>query len=281
MAGSGIAKVFVDVEAHRYAADIIKRHSSNKRDIRDMALTGLDLRSCRRILDVGCGFGFFTEGIRGKVHPDAMATGIDQIGNYRSHFLDACRQAGIRGRFYPSGASLVRSLPPGSFDLVLCSYALYFFPHIIPFLSRVLREGGILIAITHKEENMRELIGAVKDILPRMKAKRNSRLPVEKLIARFSSENGGDLLSPWFGRVAVKDYKNSLVFHTGNISEAVEYFRFKSPSFLAGTTYETEPTAALLAAHLRHAVTAEKRFIMTKDDRIFICSDPLGGGKGS
>src|SRR5512147_1718087 len=114
MAASGIAKVFIDVEAHRHAADIIKKRSSNKQDIRDMALAGLDLRSCRRILDLGCGFGFFTEGVGGKVHPDATATGIDQVGNYRSHFLDACRRAGIRGRFYSSGASRTRKFPAGS-----------------------------------------------------------------------------------------------------------------------------------------------------------------------
>lgn len=279
MGATGIAKVFVDVKAHQYSADIIKRHSSNKQDIRDTALTGLDLRACRRILDLGCGFGFFTEALRGRVHPEAMVTGIDVIGDYRSHFLEVCRRSGLQGRFFSSGASLVRKISSASFDLVLCSYALYFFPRIIPYISRVMRKNGRFIAITHNGENMRELIDAVKEILPATKAARNGKLPVEKLIARFSSENGNALLSPWFGRVRVRDYHNSLVFRPADIAKVLEYFRFKSPFFLAGTEFEAETTAALLAAHLQQSVTPRKRFIMTKDDSVFICSNPLAWRK--
>lgn len=279
MAVTGIAKVFVDIKAHKHAADLIRKHSSNKQDIRERALIGLDLHTCRNILDLGCGFGFFTEAIQGKVHPEATVTGVDVIGGYRYPFLEACRRAGMKGRFLSSGAALVRKLPPGTFDLVLCSYALYFFPRIIAYVSKIMQENGIFVAITHNDENMQELIAAVKEILPATKRARRGRLPVEKLIAAFSSENGHALLAPWFGRIEIRDYENSLIFHPGDLPEVVEYFRFKSPFFLAGTKFEAGTTAVSLAMRLQQCMTARKRFIMTKDDSIFICSNPLAGRK--
>ena len=52
-----IHKVFDNVQAHLRIADLIRRFSTNRHSVHETALEGLDLRECRRILDLGCGFG--------------------------------------------------------------------------------------------------------------------------------------------------------------------------------------------------------------------------------
>jgi ubiquinone/menaquinone biosynthesis C-methylase UbiE len=281
MAMLGIVQVFVDVSGHRRAANIIKSHSTNKQDIRELALAGLDLSSCRRILDLGCGFGFFTEGLKGKVHADANVTGVDVIGDYEAPYLDACRQTGIKGRFLTARASLIGEFEAASFDLVLCSYALYFFPHIIPYIARITREDGLFITITHNRDNMRELIDSVKKVLPEAGTAKKRSLPVEKLIAGFSSENGAALLAPWFGRVQAIGYNNSLVFTSDDVRDLLEYFRFKNPFFLSGIPCDVETVTALLAGRFQRIVVARDRLSVSKDDGIFICSGPRFGRKAS
>lgn len=281
MATLGIVKVFVDVNGHRRAAGIIKSHSTNTGDIREPALAGLDLSSCRQILDLGCGFGFFTEALKGKVPPEAVVTGVDVIGNYEGPFLEACRRAGVKGRFLTARASLIGEFAAADFDLVLCSYALYFFPRIIPYIARITREGGMFITITHNRNNMRELIAAVKGVLPEVTAVKKRSLPVEKLIAGFCSENGGALLAPWFSRVQAIGYDNSLVFHPDDIQQLLEYFRFKAPFFLSATACNAETVTALLGGRLQRIVIAQNRFILSKGDGIFICTGPRFGRTSS
>lgn len=139
----------------------------------------------------------------------------------------------------------------------------------------------MFIAITHNRDNMRELIAAVKSVLPEVTAVKKRSLPVEKLIAGFCSENGSALLAPWFGRVKEIGYDNSLVFHPDDIQELLEYFRFKIPFFLSATECDAEAVTALLAGRLQRIVIAENRFILSKGDGIFICTGPRFGRKAS
>ncbi len=222
MQKANVVEVFLDVEAHRLTADIIRRFSTNKRDIRDLALGGLDLKRCRSILDLGCGFGFFTEALKGRVHPEAFVRGIDIIEGYGPLFLETCRGIGLRGHFSAGGACSIGTLDDRQFDLILCSYALYFFPEIIPDISRVLKNDGMFAVITHHSGNMGDLIEAAKEALRDSNMLTGEALPIEGIIRRFSSENGYQLLSPWFGRVRSLDYPNDLVFSPGALEELVE-----------------------------------------------------------
>jgi ubiquinone/menaquinone biosynthesis C-methylase UbiE len=271
--------VFINVEAHRLAADLIRNHSTNLTDVRCVALDGLDLRHCRDILDIGCGFGFFTEALKGRIHPDSLITGIDIIQDYEPLFLEVCKKAGFHGRFFSSGYSLLKNFPGKSYDLVLCSYALYFFPEAIPDIAKVLKDSGVFVTITHDQNNMDELIDATKEILTAKETLKKNRLPFEDIVSRFSAENGFDRLASWFGRVETIDYLNRLVFRPEEIQNLVEYFRFKSPFFLAGTDFEIEKVAALLTRYLEESSHAKQGFTLSKNDRIFICSLPVLDGK--
>ncbi len=275
MEKTNVVEVFLDVEAHRLTADIIRKFSTNKTDIRDLALDGLNLKPCKVILDLGCGFGFFTEALKGRVHPEAFVRGIDIIEAYGPLFLRTCEDAGLRGIFSAEGVHSIQKFENRQFDLVLCSYALYFFPEIIPDISRVLKSEGLFISITHTSENMGELIDAAKAALQEKSMLSEYALPIEGIIRRFSSENGLQLLTPWFGSIRSMDYLNDLVFSPDDLRDLVEYFRFKSPFFLSGTDFSSETVTGLLRGHLERMLRARNQFTISKNDTIFITEKPL------
>lgn len=274
---SKVIEVFIDVEAHRFTADIIKRHSTNQNDIREIALEGLDLQWCRNILELGCGFGFFTEALKGKVHPEAVVTGVDIIRDYEPLFLEVCERIGVGGNFLSSeAASIVKDFEDETFDLVICSYSLYFFPEIVPDISRVLNGNGLLIATVHNQQNMGELVRFAKSVLGgNRKLKQDEKLPIQVLISKFSSENGYEILSSWFQNVRSVDYTNTLIFEPGDMDLLMEYLRFKCPFLLAATPDNMEITFDLLKIHLQKYFSRTKSsFTISKDDTIFVCSGP-------
>lgn len=277
VAKSKIVEVFTDVHAHRVIADLIRKQSTNKDDVRNVAIEGLNLSDCREILDLGCGFGFFTEALQGRVNPHAIVTGIDVVGGYKKVFLETCREARVQGRFLEGDALQIENFSVRTYDLILCSYALYFFADIIPATSRILKENGTLIVITHDRNNMRELISVTKDVLARNNVLKEKELPLEKIIRQFSWENGLDLLKPWFGQVKTVDYFNSLVFLPEDGMKIAEYLHFKSPFLLSGTSYEMEWIVQLLSIQFQQASFLQDGFTISKNDRIFVCTLPLNG----
>ncbi|MFH1081174.1 MAG: hypothetical protein V1766_13100 [Pseudomonadota bacterium] len=56
-----IQKVFRDVHEHQRVAGLIQRFSTNKGNVQEIALEGLEFRIYRQILDLGCAFGSFTD----------------------------------------------------------------------------------------------------------------------------------------------------------------------------------------------------------------------------
>jgi SAM-dependent methyltransferase len=272
-----IHKVFDDVRAHQRIADLIQRFSTNKRGIHRTALEGLDLRGCRSVLDLGCAFGSFTEKLKGRVPPDTAVTGVDAVGAYESLFLAACERAGLRGRFSPTGISVLKTLADQSYDLILCSYALYFFPEAIPEIARLLHDKGHFVAITHHRRNTGELITLTKNILDAVGLYHEKYLPLEVITSRFSSENGRALLKPWFGGIKMIDFPNKLVFPREGIEHLREYFRFKSPLYFTDTKLNLEDVMPTVLDHLTRAASTQKGMSVSKDDRIFICTLPRDG----
>lgn len=269
-----IHRVFDDVQAHLRIADLILRFSTNKHDVRRTSLEGLDLKDCRQILDLGCAFGSFTDKLEDRVSPDAVATGVDVIRGYEPLFLAACRWAGIRGRFFSAGTSILETFADRTFDLILCSYALYFFPEAIPEIARLLHPKGTFVAITHHRQNAVEMIGLVKRVLDAMGLFHERDLPLENITGRFSSENGEALLAPWFGRIDVIDFPNKLVFSKQDIEPFLDYCRFKSPLYFTDTGLDMEAVIPAVSEQIRRAVSERNGITVSKDDRIFICALP-------
>jgi ubiquinone/menaquinone biosynthesis C-methylase UbiE len=308
-----IRKVFRNVQKHRLIEQLIRQFSTNKEDIRKNALLPADISSCQNILELGCAFGSFTESLKGRLHPEARINGWDIVPEYKPFFLEACKRAGYEGTFSSSGVNKIKKYPAHSFDLVICSFALYFFADMIPEIARVLKKDGKFITITHCQSNMRELIAITRSILeqnhgyePQSKLRgiipsatrdcspyqsrraahtvlefhnkllaENEPLPIEVIIRQFSAENGRELLNKNFGQIISIDFKNTLIFQPHEINFFIEYFHFKSPFFLIGTKTDSNIITTQLVHKLQGIAAKEKVINMCKDDRIFICSDPF------
>ncbi len=271
-----IRQVFRNVQTHQHIEKLIRQFSSNKEDIRIMALNRVDVSSCRQVLELGCAFGAFTEALKGRLHPDAFITGLDMIAEYEPFFLAACGRAGYPGTFSSAGVEAIKKYPPASFDLIICSYALYFFVHMIPEIARILKKDGRFITITHDECNMQELIHITRSTLKEHHLLDDGRLlPIEVVIRRFSADNGRVLLEPSFNDVRKFPFQNSLVFQPWEIYFFVDYYQFKSPLFLSGTgAHKTKMVQKML--HKLQDTGAGRRVIsMCKDDAIFICANPV------
>ncbi|MRR16510.1 MAG: class I SAM-dependent methyltransferase [Deltaproteobacteria bacterium] len=270
-----IRQVFRDVQKHRQIEGLIRQFSSNKQDIRLTALNRVDLTNCRDVLELGSAFGAFTEALKGRLHPAATITGLDIVSEYEPFFLEACRRAGYSGTFLATGVHTIRKYPADSFDLIICSFALYFFVEMIPEIARVLRKDGIFITITHDECNMQELIHITRrTLIEQNLLAHNHLLPIEIIVSQFSGENGEKLLRPYFGRVQKLNFKNSLIFQPWDIDFFVNYYQFKSPFLLVGTDAEKKNIVNKLLHKLKDIGAQNKVIAMCKDDAIFICQQP-------
>lgn len=271
-----IRQVFRNVQKHQHIEQLIRQFSTNKDDIRITALHQTDVSSCRRVLELGCAFGAFTEALKGRLSPEASITGLDMISEYEPFFLAACQRAGYPGRFSSAGIEAIKKYPPASFDLIICSYALYFFVRMIPDIARILKKDGLFITITHDECNMQELIHITRATLKEHHLLDDGRLlPIEVIIRQFSADNGKDLLDPYFGSVRRFDFQNTLVFQPWEIFFFVDYYQFKSPLFLSGTGAHKEKLVHKMLARLQDTGAGRKVISMCKNDAIFICDNPL------
>jgi len=271
-----IRRVFRDVQKHLLIGQLIRRFSTNKDDIRQTALGQVALANCQNVLELGCAFGAFTEALQGKLHPAAKITGLDIVPEYKPFFLEACKRAGYAGTFSASGVEQIKKYPARSFDLVICSYALYFFADTISEISRVLKNNGYFITITHSICDMQELVSVAKKILKENNLLGDKQpLPIETLVDRFSAENGDKFLQPFFGEIQTIDYQNKLIFQPQEIDYFLEYFHFKKSFFLMETDTRKKNIVDQLVRELKEAAIKENNISMCKNDKIFIASQPL------
>jgi SAM-dependent methyltransferase len=152
------------------------------------------LRGGEAVLEVGCGNGPYLEKVR--------AVGLDlSVG-----MLDAARHR-AKG---PLVAGDVVALPfdRGCFDVVLAPHMLYHVEERVSAvreLRRVLRPGGVCIAVTNGEENHRELGALLEAVVGHGWSWRTPAT------AGFSLENGADQLRSAFASVERVDCPSVVV----------------------------------------------------------------------
>lgn len=273
-----IEQTYRDLDLHQAANCIVYGHSVNRRDIRDFALQGVDFSRVHNILDLGCGFGFSTLGFRGKLRPNTHIVGLDIHETYQRPFLQACESVGALGEFHASDVAELVTYPPRSFDLVLSCYSLYFFPEAVGDIARVLTDHGTLVAVTHSQETLAELIRHIPTALESLGIRVPELLGIQKLLRSFSSENGEGLLRPSFAEVKRRVFSNRLRFGPGELRHVEVYLTMKK-HLLLKEVYEASPEsvgAAMNQIMAALAAEAAKKGAVKfrKDDAVFICRGP-------
>jgi SAM-dependent methyltransferase len=257
-------KPFRRPERHAQAAAIVRRRSTNRADIRAVALDGLDLSGVRDALDLGCGFGFWAEELSRRLPEGAHLLGVDALEANRGPFLERAGRGRARAEFLCVQVDERPYRPDASFDLVTASYSLYFFVEALPDIARVLRPEGRFVAITHSATSF----GSLLDLAGLEPA----RSPLAGLLERFSAENGAALLAPHFREVERVLYPNRLVFPPGTEDELLAYTGFKLPILAR------EDPAPGFAERLRAAARARlargEEVQVEKDDAVFRCRGP-------
>ncbi len=204
---------YSDLAIHAEVGAIIRHHSENKEDIRLVVRDAIPWDDdIKKILDLGCGYGWFEE-----VMPPGLDLigGIDCLEENEGPFLAAARPKAREAFFRRLTLPAPAGLPPGQFDLVVSLYSLYFFPGFLPDVSRLLKPGGLFLCLTHSASMLEE--GQHYFDFKNLR----------KVIERFSAENGGEILRPFFKETRHIDYPNSLVFHRGDEASLARYIDFK------------------------------------------------------
>ena len=254
---------------------IIKSYSTNTEDIRRTAINDVVLNDYRDILELGCGYGFFIEALKGRLHDNATIIGIDLVENNRDVYLQTIDSIGYRGKFIKNNVEIIENYKTSSFDLIVACYSLYFFPQIIDQISRILKPGGLFIAITHSQYSLRELIILIQECMTEIGFDTPECMSLQGLIKSFSLENGKDILNPYFSRIELIEYKNSMIFSYKHVDDCIYYIE-KKRQLLYKEVLVSHPEKILdleicLSRKVYEQAKKYNEFIITKDDAIFRC----------
>ena len=191
--------------------------------------------------------GLFLEAIRSRI-PCGEITYINIENSsdpeLERRFYENCEKHDITGGFCNKDVfDAICSISEEEFDLVLCSDAIYEFPHVLQYIPKMLKFDGIFAIITNSVKNLGELIQLLKRAI---KEKVRCFNPItdltglERLIQRFSCENGIMQLQEYFNTVTFKRIEAKFIIQNNNehICKAVNYINNKKKVIVEGMSYE-------------------------------------------
>ena len=272
---SDIKNTYDKVSDLLVSKDIIKTYSTNKEDVRNTALDGLDLSKFVKILELGCGYGFFIESLRNRLNKNAHISGIDIVSNNREAYLHNISSAGYTGEFIQGSVDQIEDFADEKYDLVIASYSLYFFPHLIPQISRILNKNGLFITITHSDLSLQTAIDIIVKSLSLADINVHDELAITSLFKNFSTQNGYAKLSPYFSNIDTIYYKNSLIFPAEKIEDCMDYIE-KKRYLIYKEILDTNPEKIDKYKQIFYNEIANYSFlnhgiILNKDDSVFRC----------
>ncbi|HOP85066.1 MAG TPA: class I SAM-dependent methyltransferase [Syntrophorhabdaceae bacterium] len=244
-----IIKSYADQSFHKKISLIIKKLSKNKEDIRNEVKKIIDFKLYHRLLDLGCGYGWFLEAL-----PEGFdfIMGVDYNDENESAFLSLAQKKAKKALFKKLFLPSKIDMPSCYFDMIVSAYSLYFFPDMLQEIKRLLDPKGVFIVITHSSHMLEE-------------GERFFKFDnLRKLIESFSAENGYNILKQYFDHVEYYDYPNELIFHEKDSHALEQYIDFKS-AFIEQDV-DPETVKVKLLKELK-----EKKFLsFNKNDKIFI-----------
>lgn len=244
-----IIKSYADQGFHKEIGRLIKRYSKNQKDIREEVNRLVEFDKYRRLLDIGCGYGWFIELL--PVGFD-LIMGIDCNNENEHEFIKICEKKAKETVFKRLMLPAHIDMPSGYFDLISSAYSLYFFPDALSEIKRLLNPDGLFIVITHSRSMLEE------------GEKFFNFDNLRKVIESFSAENGYGILKNYFSRITYTDFPNELVFKEEDSTALVQYIEFKKAFIEKDVDPETVKEKML------EELKAKKILTFNKNDRIFL-----------
>ena len=206
------------------------RPAADGRDPATLALDAVRHERPRRVLEVGCGTGGFAERLAGAL-PDSAVVATDQS----PRFVELTAARGVEAR-----VADVQDLPfeDDAFDAVAAMWMLYHVPDLhrgLAELRRVLRPGGLLVAVTNGDGHVADLRTEAGD---------------GPVVTQFSTQNGEEALRQHFDDVRREDLATRAVFpdHAAALAylrSSLEDIAWELPAFTGPREYAGEVTVFL------------------------------------
>ncbi len=257
---------------------IIKKYSTNKEDIRTVALKGIDLSNKQNVLELGSGYGFFIENLKGLLHPGAVIKGIDLVENNKETYLSTVSSIGYTGEFISGDVSIIKQYADSSFDFIISSYSLYFFPELLQEIARILHPDGLFLIVTHSRFSLQEVLKFLPECLDSTGLGQEGNTSIKKLFSAFSSENGSSQIIRYFNEYNYIPYKNIMIFPFDEINDCVYYLQKKKYLLYKDVIHihsdKIEELDTCLAAKVFEAAREHGHFALTKIDAVFQCYKP-------
>ena len=168
------------------------RDSADGRNPTDLAALAIGREQATTVLEVGCGGGQFAARVAAE-NPQARVLATDRS----TRFVEIAAARGV-----PARMADIADLPfeDGSFDVVASLWMLYHVPDLdrgLAEVRRVLRPGGLLVAVTNGDEHTADL---------------RREAGGEPAVTAFSTENGAAALRRHFAEVEQEDVATRAVF---------------------------------------------------------------------
>jgi ubiquinone/menaquinone biosynthesis C-methylase UbiE len=226
----------------RYA--LHDRFSTNRYGWHRWVFDELKLSDRHRVLEVGCGAAFLWRANIDRLLPAARVTLTDFSTGMVAEAVRHLPSIGVRGVRFGYAVADVQRLPfaDSCFDTVAANHMLYHVPDreaAFREIRRVLVPGGRLVAATNGRHHLRELDELVGLVLPASASDLDA--------TAFSLENGPEQVAPWFDRVTLRRYDDSLAIT--EVEPIVAYVR-SSPTWSKGLIDTLPAFRRALAARL-------------------------------
>lgn len=242
-----------------------ERYTEPKVDFHDWILDHVIWNGSESVLDVGCGTGGYAE-------PTTLRCQRYIAGDLSMGMLESLSAA-----FWEKVNLNAESIPfdDESIDVVLANHMLYHvqeLPRAIDEIYRVLKPTGSLIAATNSSNYMPELYDLQVRLALRFGIDRDVLQDgSNKVLRRFTLENGHQILERAFNSVERHDLQGALVFKEPE--PLVDYLSTMQKRYAAaqpaGTTWEN--MAEALRDEIQRRIKEDGEYRVSKLAGVFVC----------
>jgi ubiquinone/menaquinone biosynthesis C-methylase UbiE len=247
--------------------DLLKRiniHDAyGAQDIDKWMLKVIPLNQGMKILDVGCGAGKQCFSYLAHLSGKAEITGTDVSDELLAKAEEENNKLGNRVTFQKMDFNQTFTFPEDTFDLVSCSFAIYYaedIPFTIKEMHRVLKPGGFLFTTGPMPENKRMFYDVISEATSR-------EIPPMPGSSRYASEIL-DTVKAQFAQVDLHIFENPLTFP--EVEPFIEYTRasLSEDRLLWNTFFQTktdfEEIMAAITKVAQEWIERDGNLVMTK-----------------